>query len=108
MYGAPRRWLVVVSFDPDRPTAGVLARSDVSPSIADHERARKIHVVFDRGLEQKAGPGFSALALVGVVVTAHINRIQAECRSQSRMDGVYDRARRDSACDIRLVCDHDG
>jgi hypothetical protein len=89
--------------DPDGYATGIGAGINISPAIADHVATAEIQSVSLGGVKHQSRAGFSAIAVISIVVIASKYSIQWKFSTQTACHGFDDLALLCAAANIGLV-----
>ena len=81
--------LRIAIIDQDAPAASPAPSLDIFPSVADHKTSRQIDLPLLSSLHKQAGPRFTALTAICVVMVADTYIVNRHSVTERRMDGLY-------------------
>jgi hypothetical protein len=103
--GPDRTSLSVVVLDEHRTTPGILPRVDITPPIPHHHRCLQVDAETRSAVKEEPRPGFSACAVIDVVMGAHQYRIKAKDGLEQGVLLIHDRRGDEASGYVGLVCD---
>lgn len=105
--GGSRQWLAMTPIDVHRSHTSLMRSVDITPPVPDHDAPGEIESEPIRRRKNHSGLRFAAVAVVGVVVSAHDDLVDRQRRAQPPMDLVEVSLVQGAPGDVGLVGDDD-